>query len=65
MIKLNLYKVDVWVKDNEWRTFLCVEENETDAISKVVLEKIEEEQVIDVITTIITEIDGYKIMIQG
>lgn len=59
---MNLYRVDVWIKDNEWRTFLVVGEYSIYAMEKA-LEQVEEESIMDIIATEVTEIDGYKITI--
>lgn len=60
---MKLYKVEIWVKDNEWRTVIVVGKNNVDAIDKA-LDTIEEDSVIDAIETEIEEVDGYKIIVK-
>ena len=45
---MNLYKVKLWIKDNEWRESLILSESEQEAINKAMSE-VSEEYLIDLI----------------
>ena len=49
---MNLYKIDIWVKENDWQTFCVLSDNHTNAID-MALEKIEENEVIDVLHKVV------------
>lgn len=58
-----LYKADIWIESDTWRTVLVVSDSTINAIDKA-LGKIEEEEIIDIIVSIVDELDGYKIVLQ-
>lgn len=49
---MNLYKIDIWIKENDWQTFYVLGDNHTNAID-MALEKIEENEVIDVLHKVV------------
>lgn len=59
---MKLFKVDVWVKENNFKTYLVVSDCKKNAISKI-LNKCEIEELIGITAKLIENIDQYKISI--
>ena len=49
---MNVYKIDIWIKENDWKTFFVISDNHSNAID-LALEKIDENEVIDVLYTVV------------
>ena len=49
---MNLYKIDIWAKENDWQSFYVLSDNHINAID-MALENIEENEVIDVLHKVV------------
>ena len=49
---MNLYKIDIWVKENDWQTFYVLGDNHTNAID-MALDRVNENEVIDVLHKVV------------
>nr|DAN05389.1 MAG TPA: protein of Unknown Function (DUF1543) [Caudoviricetes sp.] len=60
---MRLFKVDLWVKDTTFKTYLVVAESEKIAMRKAI-SRCEEEYLIGATVKPIDEIEGYKIKVE-
>lgn len=49
---MNVYKIDIWIKENDWKTFFVISDNHNNAID-LALERIDENEVIDVLHKVV------------
>jgi len=59
---MKLFKVDLWIKDSKFKTYLVVAESEKVAMRKAIV-RCEERTLIGATVKPIEEVEGYKIKV--